>query len=115
MDIIITFFRDVLDGPLYIVVVIINLILICAGIGYFAEKSQNKKLEKEKFNDNYVSISNSVMQNNTSINNVNSVVSNNVNNITTPISSTINNGMVIPNNTQVNQNTLQNINTNQNQ
>lgn len=40
----IEFFRDVLNGPLYIVVVIISIIFIMAIIGFLMEK---KKLEKE--------------------------------------------------------------------
>lgn len=54
MDFIITFFRDILDGPVYIVVTVICSILICACIGYLAEKSQKKKKEK----DQYVQIEN---------------------------------------------------------
>ena len=42
------FFRDVLNGPLYIVVVIIALILIMAIIGFLMEKKQNQKQEEEK-------------------------------------------------------------------
>lgn len=41
----IEFFRDFLDGPLYIVVVILSVFFIMAIIGYLMEK---KKLEKEK-------------------------------------------------------------------
>lgn len=54
MDFIITFFRDILDGPVYIVVTVICSILICACIGYLAEKRQKKRLEKEQ----YVEVSN---------------------------------------------------------
>ena len=43
MDFIIMFFRDILDGPLYIIVAIISGILICSCIGYMAEVSLNKK------------------------------------------------------------------------
>lgn len=38
------FFRDVLDGPLYIIVVVVAVILIMAIIGFIMEK---KKLAKE--------------------------------------------------------------------
>lgn len=38
------FFRDVLDGPLYIIVAIISIILIMAILGFIMEK---KKLAKE--------------------------------------------------------------------
>ena len=49
MDQFISFFRDTLDGPLYIVVVVIAIILFFACIGYLAEKSINNKKEKEKY------------------------------------------------------------------
>ena len=39
------FYRDVLDGPLYIVVVLISIVLIMAIIGFILER---KKLAKEK-------------------------------------------------------------------
>lgn len=39
----IKFFRDVLNGPLYIVIVIISLILIMAIIGRLMEKKQKKE------------------------------------------------------------------------
>ena len=51
MDQFISFFRDTLDGPLYIVVVVIAIILFFACIGYLAEKSINSKKEKEKYAD----------------------------------------------------------------
>ena len=38
MDFVIVFFRDVLDGPLYIAVSIVCSILICSCIGYMGEK-----------------------------------------------------------------------------
>ena len=49
MDIVISFFRDTLDGPFYIVWVVVLVILIFACIGYLAEKGINKKKEKEKY------------------------------------------------------------------
>ena len=49
MDIVIEFFRDTLDGPFYIVWVVVLVILIFACIGYLAEKSINNKKEKEKY------------------------------------------------------------------
>lgn len=49
MDIIISFFRDTLVGPFYIVWVIVCIILIFACIGYLAEKGINNKKEKEKY------------------------------------------------------------------
>lgn len=49
MDFIIVFFRDILDGPVYVVVAIICGILICSCIGYLAEKRINKKKEKNRY------------------------------------------------------------------
>jgi len=49
MEFIITFFRDILDGPVYIIVTVICSILICACIGYLAEKRQNKKRQSEQY------------------------------------------------------------------
>ena len=49
MDIVIEFFRDTLDGPFYIVWVVLLVILIFACIGYLAEKGINNKKEKEKY------------------------------------------------------------------
>lgn len=48
LDFIITFFRDVLDGPLYTGVAITCGILICSCIGYLGEQYlNNQKLKKE--------------------------------------------------------------------
>lgn len=48
MEQIIHFFRDTLDGPVYIAVAVVAGILLCACIGYLAEKSiKRKKMEKE--------------------------------------------------------------------
>ena len=49
MDIVIEFFRDTLDGPFYIVWVVVLVILIFACIGYLAEKGIKNKKEKEKY------------------------------------------------------------------
>lgn len=49
LDFIVTFFRDILDGPLYIVVVILNIILICSCIGYLGERYLNNKKKKESY------------------------------------------------------------------
>ena len=59
MDFVIVFFRDVLDGPLYIAIVVINSILICSCIGYLAEQSLNRKKAKEKYANTYTSVGNS--------------------------------------------------------
>lgn len=52
------FFRDILDGPLYIVVVILNSILICSCIGYLGEQYLNKKKEKDHFKESTVAVNN---------------------------------------------------------
>lgn len=49
MDFVIVFFRDVLDGPLYIAVSIICSILICSCIGYMGERYLVEKKEGEDF------------------------------------------------------------------
>lgn len=56
MDFIITFFRDILDGPLYIVVAVISGILICSCIGYLAERSMIKKKEKEQYDKEHFNV-----------------------------------------------------------
>lgn len=61
LEIVITFFRDVLDGPVYIAVAVLNSILICSCIGYMGEQYLNKKKEKEKFKENYVDINSNGM------------------------------------------------------
>lgn len=57
MDFIITFFRDILDGPLYIMVAIISGILICSCIGYMAEVSLNKKKAKKEYEESHADVS----------------------------------------------------------
>ncbi len=42
------FFRDVLSGPLYIVVVILSVIFIMAIIGFIMERNQKQKEAKGK-------------------------------------------------------------------
>ena len=59
MEFIVVFFRDILSGPLYIIVAVIAGILICSCIGYLAEKSINKKKEKAM----YASVDNPVSNN----------------------------------------------------
>ncbi len=46
VDIIIIFFRDILSGPLYVFITIINSILICSCIGYMGERYLNDKKKK---------------------------------------------------------------------
>ena len=54
MDFVIVFFRDVLDGPLYIAIAIICSILICSCIGYLGEKYLDEKKEGEEFASKHV-------------------------------------------------------------
>lgn len=63
MDFIITFFRDVLDGPLYIVIAVIAGILICSCIGYLAERSIIKKREKKKYEQEHFNVDTSSVAN----------------------------------------------------
>ena len=88
MDIVIEFFRDTLDGPFYIVWVVILVILIFACIGYLAEKGINNKKEK------YATVSNT-----SSKEAVQDVVANepvaNLNNATTQVDSTSNSPSIV--------------------
>ncbi len=59
----IEFFRDTLDGPIYIVYVFVCIILIFACIGYLAEKRMNEK-------DKLLDINDSKKVNNTLVSNV---------------------------------------------
>lgn len=58
MDFIIVFFRDILSGPLYIVICVINSILICSCIGYLGEQYLNKKNASTQYNNTYATVSN---------------------------------------------------------
>lgn len=60
MDFIITFFRDVLDGPLYIGVVVLNSILICSCIGYLGEQYLNKQKQKQEYEATHVNVATNV-------------------------------------------------------
>ena len=51
MDFIVVFFRDILDGPLYIAIVVINSILICSCIGYLADNYLKRKQAQENYNN----------------------------------------------------------------
>lgn len=44
----VNFFRDVLNGPLYIVVVILSIIFIMAIIGFIMERKQKEKEASSK-------------------------------------------------------------------
>lgn len=57
LDIIISFFRDVLSGPVYIVVLVVGIIGICACIGYLAEETMKRKELADKQNKMYASVS----------------------------------------------------------
>lgn len=81
MDFIITFFRDILDGPLYIVVTVISVILICSCIGYLAEVSLNKKKAKKQYEASYASIDNVNQSQEVPINNLDSVTTTDSNNL----------------------------------
>ncbi|MCI8346721.1 MAG: hypothetical protein HFJ12_02090 [Bacilli bacterium] len=71
MDFIITFFRDVLDGPLYIVIAVIAGILICSCIGYLAERSIERKKERTQYEQEHFNVSaNSNEENNIVVNEV---------------------------------------------
>lgn len=58
MDSFISFFRDYLDGTLYIIICVICVILICSCIGYLGEKYLNNKKKK----DSYVSVNGTTVQ-----------------------------------------------------
>jgi uncharacterized membrane protein YraQ (UPF0718 family) len=49
MAFIMVFFKDILNGPVYIVVCVVCGILICSCIGYLAEKSIRRKKEAAKY------------------------------------------------------------------
>lgn len=44
----IEFFRDILSGPLYYVIVVFAIIFIMAIIGFIMERKQKEKEEKDK-------------------------------------------------------------------
>lgn len=115
MEFLLWFFRDFLDGPLYIIVLIINIILICAGIGYFAEKSQIQKKKRQESDNNFVSVSNPTIQSiNTNNNFVNQDINTNSNVINGNIQNAVavNNNYVPYNNQVTNQNNITSQNTN---
>ena len=61
MDFIIAFFRDVLDGPLYIGIAITCGILICSCIGYLGEQYLNKQKEKKEYEATHAAIAGEVV------------------------------------------------------
>ena len=54
MENIIHFFRDILDGPLYVIVVIISILLLCVCIGYFIDVRQKRQhiYKEQEINSN---------------------------------------------------------------
>ena len=56
MDFIISFFRDTLDGPLYIVIAILCGILICSCIGYLWEQYLKKQEAKKLYEETHAAI-----------------------------------------------------------
>ena len=61
MDFFISFFRDILDGPLYIAVAIICGVLICSCIGYLGEQYLNKQKEKKEFDATHAAVDSQVV------------------------------------------------------
>ena len=53
LEFIISFFRDFLSGPVYIVVVVISVIGILACIGYLAEFTLKQREEQKKYEQMY--------------------------------------------------------------
>ena len=53
LEFIISFFRDFLSGPVYIVVVVISVIGILACIGYLAEFTLKQQKEQKKYEQMY--------------------------------------------------------------
>ena len=83
MDFFITFFRDVLDGPLYTGVSITCGILICSCIGYLGEQYLEKFNVKEDTKNESVSpvvstIADAMVQNTVNVNGVETQVIQNV-------------------------------------
>lgn len=54
MENIIHFFRDILDGPLYVIVVIISILLLCVCIGYLIYVRQKRQhiYKEQEINSN---------------------------------------------------------------
>ncbi len=56
MDFIIVFFRDILSGPLYIALVVVNTILICSCIGYLGENYLNRKKSNAHYEETHAAV-----------------------------------------------------------
>ena len=54
MENIIHFFRDILDGTLYVIVVIISILLLCVCIGYLIDVRQKRQhiYKEQEINSN---------------------------------------------------------------
>ena len=54
MENIIHFFRDILDGPLYVIVVIISILLLCVCIGFLIDVRQKRQhiYKEQEINSN---------------------------------------------------------------
>lgn len=54
MENIIHFFRDILDGPLYVIVVIISILLLCVCIEYLIDVRQKRQhiYKEQEINSN---------------------------------------------------------------
>lgn len=54
MENIIHFFRDILDGSLYVIVVIISILLLCVCIGYLIDVRQKRQhiYKEQEINSN---------------------------------------------------------------
>ena len=54
MENIIHFFRDILDGPLYVIVVIISILLLCVCIGYLIDVRRKRQhiYKEQEINSN---------------------------------------------------------------
>ena len=58
MDFVIVFFRDILSGPLYYVIAVINSILICSCIGYLGERYLNEKKLRLEYVASHATVAN---------------------------------------------------------
>ena len=58
MECVIVFFRDILSGPLYYVIAVINSILICSCIGYLGERYLNEKKIRLEYVASHATVAN---------------------------------------------------------
>ena len=57
VEFVINFFRDTLDGPVYVIVSVLCGILICSCIGYLGEQYLKKKESEKEFNETHAVVS----------------------------------------------------------